>query len=227
MAKRLIPFIPYIVISAVHCLLIVFHLPGRGYETKQLLMPALALAAIWSLWNVRPRTRAAWALLLLALAASFVGDGAGLFFPELPTLPMMILFFAIAHVAYIVLFWRAPGISVDLVRRVPKWALIYVLWWVVTLAFVGPHAGELFIPLAIYGVVLGGTAAMSTRFGLTAALGGAFFLTSDTLIALRQFMGMPSWVGDVFIMPTYTLGQGLIVFAAVMLLRASAAKSVE
>ena len=42
----LIPFIPYGVVSAVHCLLLIFDLPGSGYETKQLLMPALALAAV-------------------------------------------------------------------------------------------------------------------------------------------------------------------------------------
>ena len=33
------------------------------------------------------------------------------------------------------------------------------------------------------------------------------------------FMGVPAWLGDLVIMPTYTLGQGLIVFGTVILLR--------
>lgn len=218
--QALIPFLPYIAISLVHCLLIIFGLPGSGFETKQLLMPALALAAVWSMWRVRPWPRGGMALMLLALTASWIGDGAGLFLPGLPTLPTMIGFFAIAHLAYVALFWRAPGISAP--KRVPWWALVYAVWWVVTLAVVGPHAGALFIPLGVYGVVLGMTAAFSTRFGRRVAWGGAFFLVSDTFIALREFMGAPAWLGDLVIMPTYTLGQGLIVFGTVALLRASA-----
>ena len=215
--RLLIPFLPYVLISFLHCVLIVYNLPGSGFETKQLLMPALALAEAWSMWRVRPWPRGAMVLVLAALTASWVGDGAGLFFAGLPTLPTMIGFFALAHIAYIVLFWRAPGIAAP--KRVPWWALVYAVWWVVTLAVVGPHAGALFIPLGIYGIVLGLTAAFSTRFGRTVAWGGAFFLISDTFIALKEFMGVPQIISDVVIMPTYTLGQGLIVFGTVVLLR--------
>ncbi|MFC7765988.1 lysoplasmalogenase family protein [Leucobacter soli] len=74
------------------------------------------------------------------------------------------------------------------------------------------------MPLAVYGLVLGGTAALSTRFGPLVAVGGASFLISDTLIAFREFMGVPEWVGQL-VMPTYVLGQGLIVFGVVQLLR--------
>ena len=221
--QALIPFLPYVAISVVHCVLIIFGLPGSGFETKQLLMPALALAVVWSMWWVRPWPRGAMVLVLVALTASWIGDGAGLFFAGLPTLPTMIGFFAIAHLAYIALFWRAPGIAAP--KRVPWWALVYVAWWVVTLAIVGQHAGSLFIPLAVYGVVLGLTAAFSTRFGRLVAWGGAFFLISDTFIALKEFMGVPQWLSDVVIMPTYTLGQGLIVFGAVVLLRTRAASA--
>lgn len=215
--KALIPFLPYIAVSIVHCILVIFHLPGAGYETKQLLMPALALAAVWSMWRVRPWPRSAMTLILLALTASWIGDGAGLLFPSLPTLPMMILFFAFAHIAYIVLFWRAPGIASP--KRVPRWSLLYVLWWVVTLVIVGPHAGGLLIPLAIYGIVLGLTAALSPRLGRIVAWGGAFFLLSDTFIALDEFMGVPQLIADVVVMPTYTLGQGLIIYGVTKMLR--------
>lgn len=219
--NHLIPFVPYIVVSVVHVVLQIGDLPGRGYETKQLLMPTLALAAVWSVWRIRPWPRAAMALVLLALTSSWIGDGAGLFFPNWPTLPTMIAFFGVAHLAYIVLFWRAPNIPQ--VRRVPWWALVYVVWWVAALAIVGPHSGNLFVPLAVYGLVLGGTAALSSRLGPTAAWGGAFFLVSDTIIAFREFMDVPSWLSK-FVMPTYEIGQGLIIFATVTLLHAASAR---
>lgn len=218
--RSLFAFLPYVVVSVLHVALQIVGSEWADFRTKQLLMPALALAVVWSLWGVRPYPRPAFTLLLVAIAASWVGDGAGLFFPSLPTLPMMIAFFGVAHVAYIVLFWRAPGLPA--VRRVPAWALIYAGWWIATLAIVGPHAGALLVPLAVYGLVLGGTAALSTRLGGLVACGGAFFLVSDTLIAFREFMGVPEWIG-LLVMPTYELGQGLIVFGVVALLRTTAA----
>lgn len=220
MARRILPFLPYIVVSAVHCVLIIGQLPGSGYETKQLLMPALALAVLWSLWRVRPVRWSATLLVGGAIVASWLGDGAGLFFPALPTLPVMIVWFALAHICYMVLFAKAPGIAS--VRRVPVWTLVYAVWWGVMLAIVGPHAGSLFIAVAVYGLVLGGTAALSPRLGPTAAWGGLFFLFSDTSLAMREFVGMPEVWSNILVMPTYTLGQGLIVFAAVSALRDSA-----
>mgnify|MGYP001290630590 CR=1 FL=1 len=220
----LIPFIPYGVVSAVHCLLLIFDLPGSGYETKQLLMPALALAAVWSAWGLRPWPRRAMLLVLAAVAASWLGDGAGLFFAALPTLPMMIAFFAIAHLCYMIVFWRAPGITGA--RRVPLWTLVCAVWWVVILSIVGPHSGALFFPLAIYGLVLGGTAVLSTRLGPTVAWGGVLFLVSDTLLAFRLFLDAPDAVGDM-VMITYTLGQGLIVYGIVAALRRGAAGQMQ
>lgn len=211
--RAIIPFIPYIAVSALHVGLLLADYSSGGYGTKQLLLAMLVLAAVWATWRLRPRPRPAMTLLLIGLVASWVGDGAGLFFPGLPELPTMILFFGVAHLAYIALFWRAPGVAG--VRRVPRWAIVYAVWWIATLAIVGPHAGGLFVPLALYGLVLGGTAALSTRFGALVASGGAFFLVSDTLIALREFMHMPAWI-DQLVMPTYVLGQGLIVFGTIL-----------
>ena len=219
-ARALIPFIPFLVVSVVHCVLIIFQLPGRGYETKQLLMPALALAAVWSMWGVRPWPRGGMLLILGAVTASWLGDGAGLFFPALPNVPMMILFFALAHIGYIVLFWRAPGIAS--VRRVPKWSMVYVVWWVVLVLIVGPAAGALFVPVAIYGLVLGATAALSPRISGTVALGGVFFLLSDSVLAFRLFLDAPQLISNLLVMPSYTLGQGLIVFGLVSAMKARA-----
>lgn len=218
-ARALIPFAPFAAVSIAHSILVAVDHPLGGFATKQLLMPALALAAVWTLRGVRPWPRAAMSFVLAALALSWIGDGAGLFFPGLPTLPTMILFFGLAHICYMLLFWRAPGIRGA--RRPPVWVLVYVAWWGVTVAVVGPPAGSLLIPLAVYGLVLGGTAALSTRFGPLVSWGGALFLCSDTLIALREFLAAPGWVGDL-IMPSYALGQGLIVYGTVRILRRGA-----
>lgn len=222
-STRILPFLPYLILSIVHCVLVAAQLPGSGFETKQLLMPALALAVVWTLRGVAGVPKRAKLLVLAALTASWLGDGAGLFFPALPTLPTMILWFALAHIGYIVLFWRAPGMRP--VARVPWWSLGYVLWWVATLSIVGPHAGALLVPLAVYGVVLGLTAALSPRLGRTVAFGGFFFLVSDTFLAFQEFMDMPQWISNLAVMPSYTLGQGLIVFGAVALLRKRVAHS--
>ncbi len=224
-ARSLIPFVPYIVVAITHIVLGLMDHPLGGFATKQLLTATLALAAVWALARVRPWPRSAMTLLLIGLAASWVGDGAGLLFPGLPTLPMMLLFFGVAHIAYITLFWRGPydrrtrmfEVRASGIGLAPRWAWIYAVWWVVAISIIGPHSGSLFVPLAIYGVVLGGTAALSTRLGTVVAVGGAFFLVSDTLIAVREFMSVPSWV-DELVMPTYELGQGLIVYGVVQVL---------
>ena len=66
--------------------------------------------------------------------------------------------------------------------------------------------------VAIYGLVLGGTAATAARCAPIIATGAAFFLASDTILAFRLFMpeAMPDWTSPL-VMATYTLGQGLIV----------------
>ena len=81
------------------------------------------------------------------------------------------------------------------------------------IAVVGPHAGGLLIAVAVYGLVLGGTAAFAARCHPLIAVGGAFFLASDTLLAFRLFLpsGLPAWSSPA-VMLTYTLGQGLIVY---------------
>ena len=53
------------------------------------------------------------------------------------------------------------------------------------------------------------------------ALGGLLFLASDTLLALRLFLpGADAVIGDVAVMSTYGLGQGLLAAGTVALLRA-------
>lgn len=202
-------FALYAVISAVHITTIAVGATSMIVPTKVLLMPALALAAGWACRGIRWRTP--HVLLVAAIAFSWLGDGAGAFFPFLPELPTMMLFFGLAHVAYIVLFQRYLA-----VRRMPTWALVYAVWWVALVVILWPHLGVLTIAVMIYGLVLGGTAASSARCAPLVAWGGALFLASDMVLAFRVFVpdAMPDWSSPL-VMLTYCAGQGLIAVGAV------------
>lgn len=205
-------FVPYVAASALHVILLGVDSPVAG-TTKLLLMPLLAIPVLISARRLRPPF--ATVLLVTALLFSWLGDGVGVFLPTAPELPLMLLFFGIAHLAYIALFARFLAR-----RRVPWWALAYAAWWVALLAVLGPHTGGLLIAVAIYGLVLGGTAAFSARCHPVIAVGGAFFLASDTLLAFRLFLpdSLPAWSNPA-IMLAYTIGQGLIVAGALISLR--------
>ena len=213
---RLWGFGLYAAVALVHVLTIVFSLDAAIYPTKLALMPALALAVVWAAPQAAPR--ADWppvlTLLILALAFSWLGDGAAFFFPFFDDeLPMMLLCFGIAHLLYIAIFMRHVR------GRVPAWTLVYVLWWAGMLWVLWPHLGALTIAVAVYGIVLGGTAAVSARGGALTALGGAFFLASDTILSLRLFVpgALSEAVGGPWVMITYTIGQGLLAYGIVRL----------
>lgn len=206
-------FALFALVSAVHVGALVADAEPIVYPTKLILMPALALAALWALRGTGRRTVTVW--LLAAIALSWLGDGAGFFFPFAPTLPMMLLCFGLAHIAYMVLFLRHGS------KPIPPWTAAYALWWTAMLAVLWPHLGPLQLAVAIYGLVLGGTAALSARGGAITAVGGAFFLTSDTILAMRLFL--PDEIAALFdggwVMLTYTIGQGLIAWGIVRRVR--------
>lgn len=208
-------FAPFILASAVHCAALFIGVEAIAGPTKLALMPALILAAIWG----RPRlgNTAVFRLLLAGLFFSWLGDGAGTFFPFAPTLPMMLAFFAVAHLCYIRVFWRHLAL-----RPLSRWALIFLLWWAVLLSILWPRAGSLAPAVAAYGLVLGTTAALSTRCSTMIMWGGAFFLASDTILAFRIFALelMPDWTSGM-VMVTYTVGQGLIIAGALLTRRSS------
>lgn len=217
-ARALWGFAPYAAMTLVHVSALAFDVQPLAGSTKLLLMPALALAVVWALRDI-PFSRAS-ALLLVAIAFSWIGDGAATLVPFAPELPVMLAAFGVAHVAYIWVFVReVPA------RRVPAWTLGYVAWWIVLLVVLWPHLGALAVAVSAYGLVLAGTAATSARVSGLVAVGGALFLASDTVLAFRLFLpdAMPAWTSPL-VMITYTLGQGLIALGVVRALRARAAR---
>ncbi|WP_300267355.1 lysoplasmalogenase family protein [Microbacterium sp.] len=203
-------FLPYIAMSIAHVIALATDADFAA-PTKLWLMPLLAVPVIVSL---RLRPVFAIVFLLAAIIFSWLGDGAGAFFPAGPELPLMLLFFGLAHIAYITLFVRTLSVT-----RLPWWTLVYAAWWIVMIIVLGPHTGGLLIAVAAYGLVLGATAAFAARCHPLITIGGVFFLLSDTLLAFRLFLpDMPDWTSPL-VMLTYTLGQGLIVAGALTALR--------
>ncbi len=197
-------FVLYVFIAVVHIGARALGDDSVAAPSKLLLMPALAAAIVWAQRDRR------WGLphvlLLGAIALSWLGDGAGDFFPFAPTLPVMLLCFGLAHLAYIWLFVRYGA-----VRRTPWWTLVYAVWWIVLVAVLWPRLGGLAVAVAAYGLVLAGTAVTSARGHVLTAIGGALFLTSDTILAFVLFTPerMPE-IADALVMLTYCSGQGLI-----------------
>lgn len=214
MRRLWIGFVPYIAVSIVHVAALAVGSDAVAAPTKLALMPLLGLAVVWGAWG--SRWTPTHTLLVVALVLSWLGDGAGTFVPWLPTVPMMLLFFGLAHLCYIRLFWRKLA-----VRRAPLWAAVYAVWWVVLLAVLWPHLGGLAIAVAIYGLVLGGTAFAASRCHPLIVWGGVFFLTSDSVLAFRLFTpdAMPDWTSPL-VMLTYCLGQGLIAAGVLVSVRA-------
>lgn len=205
--KPFAAFLPYSVVGAVHLVAKLLDNVALDQFTKPLLMPLLLVGFLFAL----PRRRSEIALLgTLAIAFSWLGDVSLLYSGDLGFVTGL-GFFLLAHVAYLLLIIRKLRM-----RRLGPFALIYVAWWVALVALLAPHLGNLLIPVAVYGLVLGAVAAFGTTGSATLIAGTALFLVSDTLLGVNRFLpGFELWQVDFIIMLTYIVGQGLIAYTAV------------
>jgi len=221
--RRSWPFLVYALVAIVHLAQILTGVPGREV-TKPLLMASLAVAVVLTAFVtdrqrvlVAPRRAAALTLLLVGIAASLAGDvllG--------PSFIGGLGGFALAHVAYVLLF------STSVRRRaIPWWTLVYVVWIVALAVLLWPFLGDLQVPVVCYGAVLALTAMTSARVNVWTTLGGLLFLLSDSMLSLQIFEVVPiagaqPW-SDLAVMLTYCAGEGLIAFGVLRALAASGA----
>lgn len=164
------------------------------------LMPLLALYLL-ARTGLRPGRTAA--LVLVALFFSWLGDAAG------DPMLLKIVFFLVAQVIYLVAFLPYRRTSV---LRKPLALLPYALVVVTLVALVGASAGDLLLPVAVYGCCVGLMAVFSTGVNLMTGLGGAIFVVSDSILAIDSFVDtLEIPAAGVWIMVTYLLAQLLLV----------------
>jgi len=189
----------FVASAVVHLVALATDLTWLAFVTKVVLVPSLAA------WVYRRRGPH---LVVAALVLCGVGDILLEFF-----FIGGMAFFAAAHVCYVTFFVRSGALS----RLRGRWLLplVYVLAYGTLIVLLWSGLGVLQIPVALYAVLLTGTAATSAGFTLRTGLGGALFFISDGLISLRLAdlpqPPMPSlWIMSTYIAAQYLLASGVL-----------------
>ena len=218
--RRTLWFLPFIAVSATH--LVALFLGNRPipHWTKGWLMVTLLAAFIGSVrWERTPVTRLLPAVLALVagIGFSWIGD-TSLLYDDTTGFLTGLGAFLIAHLAYVFAFFRLPG------SRKPRgWiVLVYLIWFLVLLAVLGPETQLLLGPVALYGLVLALTGIVSSTVNVFAGIGGGLFVFSDSILGANRFVpDFPLWQVDFVIMVGYIGAQLCIVFGAVLALARS------
>ncbi|HRP99291.1 MAG TPA: lysoplasmalogenase [Terrimesophilobacter sp.] len=200
-------FAPYVVVGAVYLVAQFLGADEVTDFTKPLLMPILLAGFLFAVAPIRSEIAI---LGTVAITLSWLGDVTLGSVGEIWFL-VGLGFFLLAHIAYVVLFLRRLR-----TRPFSWWALIYVAWWLGLVVVLWPHLGNLLIPVAVYGLVLGAMGAIGLSCNRWIAIGGALFVISDSLLGLNRFhpeFDLP--YVHVLIMLTYITAQGLIAYGAV------------
>jgi uncharacterized membrane protein YhhN len=174
---------------------------GAEYKTLELVTKPflLPLLALWVFLVQRWASKG----LIVALLFSAAGDIALNVEGDLWFMIGMGLFFC-AHIAYIVTFVKAGA------RPKPLVAAGYLVFLAAMLAWLWNGLDAMAIPMTVYALGLTTTAVLSTAFNWRTALGGALFLISDLLIAIRVAgaAGLPA--DGAWVMLTYCAAQFLL-----------------
>ncbi|MBV9933100.1 MAG: lysoplasmalogenase, partial [Actinobacteria bacterium] len=97
------------------------------------------------------------------------------------------------------------------IRKWPALAATYVVAWCVLNALLWPKTGKLRAPVVVYGSALAAMALAALDTGdAKVAAGGALFMVSDSILALRTFEAADIPNGDGLVMLTYTAAQALL-----------------
>lgn len=199
-----------IVVTAVHLIAQLTAPDEIVSATTQILLMPLLFGAVWfSSVALRPRLIR---LVLIALCFSWLGDTIPRFMAGDAGFLVMVGCFMLAQAFYILALWplRRRSVAVHPFFRLPYIAVFAAL--VISCA---PGAGTLLVPVVAYGLALVVMAMLSTGLGALAGVGGAIFLLSDGLIALRSFTDFQLPGHSFWIMLTYVVGQSMIAIAAV------------
>jgi uncharacterized membrane protein YhhN len=192
----------FFVLTLAHLIAAALDVSWAEWATKPLLMPLLA-AYVLSRRGPRP--------VVAALLLSAAGDIALQFDGGTNLFLLGMVFFAAAHVCYVTFFLQGGGVQ----RLLARWWIpaAYLVIWLTLIMVLWPGLGALAAPVAVYSLLLISTGATSAAYGLRAGLGGALFVLSDALIALR-LADLPQPPGpDIWVMLTYAAAQYLLATA--------------
>ncbi|MCX4551900.1 lysoplasmalogenase [Streptomyces sp. NBC_01500] len=200
-AARLLLLV-FVLVALVDLVAVLAHWPTAHTVAKPLLMPLLAAHAY---------ARGAPRPLLAALLFGWGGDTLLLIDAD-PAFLAGMASFAAGHLCYLVLFGRRrtpPGRG-SARRTGPAVAYAVALGCAIAVLWPGLPAG-LRVPVAGYSLLLTAMAYRAGGLGRYAALGGALFLVSDTLIAtgIASLPQLPA--PDFWVMATYLAAQCLLV----------------
>ncbi|WP_306371310.1 lysoplasmalogenase [Nocardiopsis sp. CC223A] len=203
-------FALFALVAAAHLAVQVVGAEAWSRPSQVLLMPLLA-AFVWAA-APRPRGRLV-RLVLVALFFSWLGDTAPALASGDTAFLVMVGFFLVAQAVYIAAFapwWARSPLGSNRTLLVPYGVVVAGL-----VALCAPGAGPLLVPVLVYGLLLGAMAVLSVGVHRWAAVGGALFLLSDGLIALRAFSpGFDLPLSGFWVMLTYSAAQALIVLGA-------------
>ncbi|MGW9347004.1 lysoplasmalogenase [Nocardiopsis flavescens] len=211
----------FILVSVVHLAVQAVGAEAWSRPTQALLMPLLAAFA----WTAAPRPRGRLVrLTAVALFFSWLGDTAPALASQDTAFLVMVGFFAVAQAVYITAFapwWGRSPLRSNRTLLVPYAVVVAGL-----VALCAPGAGPLLVPVLVYGLLLGAMAVLAVGVHRWAAVGGALFLLSDGLIALRAFSpGFDLPLSGFWVMLAYTAAQALIVLGALARDRAPAGEA--
>ena len=173
--------------AVVHVAAVAFDVEILKQASKVSLMPLLLA---WA------RSQGAPPLVQAAVLASAAGDI--LLETELQTAG--IAAFAAAHACYIAVYLSKPG------ERSWRAAAAYSALWAAMIALLSGGLGAQRVPVAAYALLLTATAVVSRWHSPRAGVGGALFLVSDALIAMR-LAGRDFPFRGALCMSTYAAGQ--------------------
>lgn len=203
-------FLPYIAFALFHFVVIAAGQQSLVDVTKPLLMPVLLLGFLVATPVIKTG-------ITVMASVAFIFSWAGDVLLQSPQEMGFLLglgAFLVAQVFFVLTFLKLGQ------GKLSPWSGLYFVWWIALIVVLAPGLNSLLVPVGIYGVVLGTMAVTATRVSKTITWGGAFFLASDTMLALDRFLPDFTLVyGDEFIMSTYMAAEGLIAYGVVRALR--------
>lgn len=125
--------------------------------------------------------------------------------------------FLIAHLFYIFYFYQQLRVGKSPLSVKIWTGIIVVIYLFYLLYLLVPHAKGMEIPIIIYGIAISIMMYLAVLLGFrkkifTFQIGAAFFVISDSILALNKFYQPINYAGF-WIMSTYILAQGFLVYA--------------